>query len=94
MKRFAAGHLVRISSATLRRESVELNAGEILRAPGWSDAIVFVTAGEIHVECRSGAEHCFSEGAVLCFRRLPVGAVHNRGREIARLLVIRRNTTG
>lgn len=94
MKRLAAGHLVRTSSATLRRQSVELAAGAVLAGPSWTDAIVFVTAGEIHIECVNGAEHRFSRGAVLCFARLPVRALHNRGQEIARLLVIRRNTTG
>lgn len=86
--------LARTPSAAVHKQLIELPAGAIIAAPAWNDAIIFVTAGAIDVECSSGSEQRFSQGAALCFAHLRVRALHNRGREIARLLVIRRNTTG
>ncbi|HEY7045712.1 MAG TPA: hypothetical protein VH373_00730 [Jatrophihabitantaceae bacterium] len=87
-----------VESPRLTRRVVEIAAGSALAldaAPG-PDAIVFVTAGEIDVECSSGASARFGTGAVLCFTRITVRALRNPGCEPARLLVIGRsgNCTG
>jgi len=90
--------LARTTSPLLTKRVVEIAAGSALTldaAPG-PDAIVFVTAGEIDVECASGAAARFGQGAVLCFTRITVRALRNPGREAARLLVVSRsgNCTG
>jgi glyoxylate utilization-related uncharacterized protein len=79
------------SSAFLRR-IVELAPNVVLEydATSWADAIVFVLAGEIELECSSGDQHRFSRGAILCFAPLPVIEVRNAGTAPARLLAISR----
>lgn len=87
-----------LASPRLTRRVVEVAAGSALdldAAPG-PDAIVFVTAGEIDVECANGAAARFRTGAVLCFTRITLRALRNPGGEPARLLVVGRsgNCTG
>lgn len=86
--------LAQTPSAALSKQVVELAVGEVLAvdAASWRDAIVFVTAGEIDVECGSGAGRRFCDGDVLCFARVSARTLRNRGRGHARLLVVRRRT--
>jgi hypothetical protein len=56
----------------------------------WHDAIVFVTAGEIELECLSGAVHRFCRGDILWLARLPLRNVRNSGPVHARLVSISR----
>ncbi len=58
------------SSLFFRRRVVELEPGSrisLIETAAWNDAIVFVTAGEIEVECDRGERRRFSCGAVLYF---------------------------
>ena len=88
----------RTAAPRLTRRVVEIAAGSALTldaVPG-PDAIVFVTAGAVDVECASGAAARFGTGAVVCFTRITVRALSNPGDEPARLLVVGRagNCTG
>jgi len=75
------------------RRVVELASGaELAFDPAsWQDAIVFVLAGEVDVQCPGGAGHRFGPGDVVCFTRLPVRTLHNRGAVPARLLAMWRH---
>ena len=57
-------------------------------AVDWEGAIVFVTAGEIEIDCQSGARATFRGGDILCFASLRGFTVRNSGSEPARLLAI------
>jgi hypothetical protein len=85
--------IARTAPPAFGRRVVELAPGaELAFDPaGWQDAIVFVLAGDIDVQCPSGAGHRFGSGAVLCFTRLPVRTLRNPGSEPARLLAIWRH---
>ncbi len=48
-------------------------------AAEWAHALVVVELGELEVECASGGRASFTAGAVLCFRRLDVRWLRNRG---------------
>ena len=74
------------------RRVVDLEPAESLdhREPLWQDAIVFVLAGELSVECPDGDCHCFRAGDVLTLARLPVVRARNRGTIPTRLLAIGR----
>lgn len=70
---------------------------EIAVAPGdsrpydereWLDALVVVECGEIELVCLSGSRWRFGRGDVLWLVGLPLRALHNRGREPARLLAV------
>lgn len=82
------------TSTALIKHVVELAGGEVLAvdAASWWDAIVFVTAGEIDVECVNGPGHRFGDGDILCLAKISVRALRNPGRGQARLLIIRRRT--
>jgi len=54
----------------------------------WEDAIVFVLAGEIDVQCSSGAGHRFQQGDILWFTGLSVRSLRNGGSAPVRLLAI------
>jgi quercetin dioxygenase-like cupin family protein len=86
--------LARTPSAAVTKRVVELAAGEVLAADAasWRDAIVFVTAGAVAVRCVSGTEQQFGTGDILCFARIPIRLLRNRGCGRARLLVVRRCT--
>ena len=76
------------------RRVIELEPGACLDQDEalWQDAIVFLTAGELDVECATGERHCFREGDILTLARLPIRDVHNGGATTARLLAIWRRT--
>lgn len=71
---------------------VELGSAESLvyDAEIWQDAIVFVLAGEVEVECTGAERACFGRGATLALSPLPVRSVRNSGAKPARLLAISR----
>ena len=81
-------------SPTFGKRIVELQPADALAYDRsiWQDAIVFVTAGEIELECSSGQRHRFRDGDVLCLAALPVRTLRNVGRTQARLLTIWRRT--
>jgi len=74
----------------LRRRVVDLEPTESLdhREPLWQDAIVFVLAGELAVECPDGDRHCFRAGDILTLARLPILHARNNGNDRTRLLAI------
>ena len=78
------------STDNFTRRIVELPALSVLDddVVDWEGAIVFVTAGEIEIDCRSGARATFRDGDILCFAPLPGSTVRNSGGEPARLLAI------
>jgi glyoxylate utilization-related uncharacterized protein len=78
------------STGNFTRRIVELPALGVLDddAVDWEDAIVFVTAGEIEIDCQSGARATFREGDILCFAALLGATVRNSGSEPARLLAV------
>ena len=78
------------STGNFTRRIFELPALSVLddAAVDWEGAIVFVTAGEIEVDCRSGARAAFRDGDILCFAHLPGSTVRNSGGEPARLVAI------
>lgn len=88
------GRLARTPSRALTKTVVELAAGEVLAGDtaSWRDALVFVTGGEIDVECVSGARRRFGDGDILCFSQLPVRSLRNCGDGPATLLIVRRRT--
>jgi hypothetical protein len=45
----------------------------------WVDTLVVVEAGELELECRSGARACFAEGAILVLFRLGPRRLRNPG---------------
>jgi hypothetical protein len=78
-------------SLHFRRRVVELAPDEGLRIDDdlWRDAIVFVEAGPVELECVVGGRRRFASGAVLCLRP-PVRLLRNRGSESVRLIAISR----
>ena len=54
----------------------------------WQDAIVFVLAGELDVQCSSGTGHRFQRGDILWFTGLSVRSLRNGGSVPVRLLAI------
>ena len=56
----------------------------------WRDAIVFVTAGEIELQCVSGAVQRFRRGHILWLANLPLKAVRNPSQVPARLVAVSR----
>ena len=75
---------------TFGRRVVVVPPGEAMPYdPGsWEDAIVFVLAGEIDVQCSSGAGHQFQRGDILWFTGLSVRSLRNDGPVPTRLLAI------
>jgi quercetin dioxygenase-like cupin family protein len=57
-------------------------------AASWHDALVFVTDGEIEVECACGGRQRFCSGAILCLAPLSVRWLRNTGEVPARLVAI------
>jgi quercetin dioxygenase-like cupin family protein len=82
--------LARVVPARFGTRTVELAPASVLAydAPSWRDAIVFVTAGEIELECTSGERRHFHEGDILCFAPFPLRLLRNVGAGPARLLAI------
>jgi hypothetical protein len=56
----------------------------------WQGAIVVVEQGQIELECLDGSCHCFGRSDVLWLERLPLRALHNRGRTPAVLVAVTR----
>jgi hypothetical protein len=77
-------------SPRLARRVIELPPFAVLDDSGvdWDGAIIFVSAGEIEIECASGARARFHGGDILCFAPFPTRVVRNTGTEHARLLAI------
>jgi quercetin dioxygenase-like cupin family protein len=67
-----------------------LEPGRVLAydTAAWHDAIVFVTAGEIELECLSGIVHRFCRGDIMWLAHLPLRNVRNPGPVQARLVSI------
>jgi len=82
--------LARVVPAGFGKRTVELAPASVLAydATSWQDAIVFVTAGEIELECSSGGRQRFCQGDILCLAPFPVRFLHNAGTAPARLLAI------
>jgi hypothetical protein len=57
----------------------------------WRDALVVVECGEIELETVDHARCRFARGDMLWLTGLPLRAVHNRGREPARLVAVSRD---
>ena len=72
------------------RRTIELAPASVLvyDAASWQDAIVFVLAGEIELECSSGERRRFREGDILCLAPFPLRLLRNVGTGPARLLAI------
>ena len=60
-------------------------------AGSWHDALVFVTDGEIEIECAAGERERFSCGAILCLAPLSVRWLRNTGQVPARLVALWRD---
>ena len=59
--------------------------------PGeWRDAIVFVTAGQIELECENGLAERFGRGSIICLADLALRAIRSTGTTPARLVSISR----
>ena len=56
----------------------------------WRDAIVFITAGQIELECENGMVERFGRGCILCLADLALRAVRSTGATPARLVSISR----
>jgi hypothetical protein len=74
-----------------RRRAVEVAPHDelLLDAAAWADAVVFVAAGEIELECDRGECRRFEPGAVLRLAP-PLRALRNPGAEPAQLIAISR----
>lgn len=85
--------IARLESPKLDRQQLDLAPGTVLVNPaGWRDAIVFVVAGELDVECSSGTGCRFGRGDVLCLARLSGATMRNTGPVPVRLLAIWRRS--
>lgn len=60
------------------------------RRPASFERRVVVERGEIHLEHLDGSLYSFACGAGVCVDRLPLRALHNRGREPAVLVAVAR----
>ena len=77
------------------RLEIDLAPGQelLLDAAAWREAILFVTAGEIEVQCGSGQRRRFAREAILCVAPT-VRLLRNGGNEPARLIAISRRVGG
>jgi glyoxylate utilization-related uncharacterized protein len=57
----------------------------------WQDALVVVERGEVELETEGDVRWRFARGDMLWLTGLPLRAVHNRGREPARLVAVSRS---
>jgi hypothetical protein len=76
------------------RRVIELAPGDILDycAAFWRDAIVFVVAGEIELECAGGERHRFGRGAILSLAHLSLRDARNSSFDSTQLLAVWRRT--
>jgi hypothetical protein len=74
------------------RRLIQLEPGDLLHHgdPLWQDAIVFVLAGELAVECSEDECHRFRSGDILTLARLAILRAGNSGAVPTWLLAIRR----
>jgi hypothetical protein len=81
-------------SLHFRKQMLELARDEELRidAGAWADAIVFLQAGEVELECSAGECRSFAAGAVFCFVT-PIRLLRNSGSDTARLIAISRRVS-
>jgi quercetin dioxygenase-like cupin family protein len=82
--------LLRQARSRFGTRVVELapNCVLLYEAASWHDALVFVTDGEIEVECARGERERFCRGAILCLAPLSVRWLRNTGHVPARLVAI------
>ena len=82
--------LARVVPACFGKRTVDIAPASVLAydATSWQDAIVFVTAGEIELECSSGERRRFREGDILCLAPFPLRLLRNVGAGPAQLLAI------
>jgi quercetin dioxygenase-like cupin family protein len=87
-----AERLLDNTSLALVKSLITLEPGRVLAydEAAWHDAIVFVTAGEIELECLSGTVHRFCRGDILWLEHLQLRAVRNAAPVEARLVAISR----
>jgi quercetin dioxygenase-like cupin family protein len=87
--------LLRQATSRFGTRVVELATNGVLiyDAASWDDALVFVTDGEIEVECAGGEHQRFYRGAILCLSPLSVRWLRNTGQVPARLVAIWRNAS-
>ena len=90
-----AERLVDETSVLFAATVVTLEPGGVLAYDdeAWHDAIVFVTVGEIELECCSGAVYRFCCGDILWLEGLPLRAVRNGSGIEARLVGISRRAS-
>jgi quercetin dioxygenase-like cupin family protein len=82
--------LLRQAKSRFGTRVVELapNCVLLYEPASWHDALVFVTDGEIEVECARGEREHFSRGAILCLAPLSVRWLRSTGHVPARLVAI------
>jgi hypothetical protein len=75
------------------RSVVTVDVGEVLSCASapWQDALVLVMSGAIDVEIPDGTRFTFGPGAVLTLTDLPRSRISNSGRDVARLVTVRRS---
>jgi quercetin dioxygenase-like cupin family protein len=83
--RLAGSVSTRFETRVIDLEPSDVVADEAAR---WDEAIIFVTEGEIEVQCVAGARRRFRRGDVLTFALFPGCIVKAVGVERARLLAI------
>jgi quercetin dioxygenase-like cupin family protein len=85
--------LLRQTKSRFGTRVVELapNCVLLYDSASWHDALVFVTDGEIEVECVGGERQRFSSGAILCLAPLSARWLRNTGQVPARLVAIWRH---
>ncbi len=82
--------LARDSALFSRRVGQLVPGREVRLDPAvWQDAIVFVEAGEIELECVSGERRRFARSAIVCFTPV-VRLLRNSGDVPVRLIAISR----
>jgi hypothetical protein len=74
----------------VRAVRVEPGGHRIYHGAEWSDALVFVSRGDIELESLSGARHRFGCGDLVWLTGLPLRALHNPGHEPTTLVAISR----
>jgi hypothetical protein len=78
----------------VRAVGVEPGGHRIYNAAEWEDALVVVTCGEVELESVNGTRVRYGRGDLLWLARLPLRALHNRGRELALLVAVSRADRG
>jgi len=74
-----AGNRAPPPGCRLRAVTIPPGCQLAVEAAEWAHALIVVELGELEVECAGGGQGSFTAGAVLCFRRLDVRWLRNRG---------------